>query len=149
MLAYGMYAALCMKGCCLLAYTRMLSALKLLCSALFGTWAVFVYTRWRLACCMYVVLKLLRSALRVYEAPLVSCARAGVLHLGIPIRPCCVTVTMLLCLCIPPSKGVATSGRPGSLHTCEYSVGMYVLGASTGLLRACDYIVYLPINGIA
>ena len=102
-----------------------------------------------LAYCMYVVLKLLRSALRVYEAPLVSCARAGVLHLGIPIRPCCVTVTMLLCLCIPPSKGVATSGRPGSLHTCEYSVGMYVLGASTGLLRACDYIVYLPINGIA
>ena len=38
---------------------------------------------------------------------------------------------------------------PCSLHTCEYSVGIYVLGASTGLLRACDYIGYLPINGIA
>ena len=98
---------------------------------------------------MYVVLKLLRSALRVYEAPLVSCARAGVLHLGIPIRPCCATVTMLLCLCIPPSKGVTTSGRPGSLHTYEYSAGIYVLGASTDLLRACDYIEYLPINDVA
>lgn len=117
----GLYACLryvrcaCMKGCCLLAYTRMLSALKLLCSALFGTWVVFVYTRWRLACCICCVLYYWGCAgfvcthwrfacfatclLRICctEAPLVSCARAGVLHLGIPNRPCC---ARLLCFSV-------------------------------------------------
>ena len=41
----------CMKGCCLLA-ARMLSALKLLRSALLGVCVGFVYTHWRLACCV-------------------------------------------------------------------------------------------------
>ena len=52
-----------------------------------------------LAYCMYVVLKLLRFALRVYEAPLVSCARAGVCILGyqfglVVLRLLCVSVQL-------------------------------------------------------
>ena len=127
MLAYGMYAALCMKGCCLLAYTRMLSALKLLCSVLFGTWVVFVYTRSRLlAAC---------AAFCTTGDVLASCVPTGASH--VLLLAYCMYVVLRLhwfhahapVSCILGYQiGLVVRGyraSPCSLHTCEYSVGVH------------------------
>ena len=102
-----------------------------------------------LAYCMYVVLKLLRSALRVYEAPLVSCARAGVLHLGIPIRPCCATATMLLrAACIPVSTALVymcwVLAQAGFVHVITLGICL-----SMALRSLPGRLASLPMNDVA
>ena len=94
MLAHAMYAALCMKGCCLL-HVCCTEALRMLC---------YLLPAHPLAPCLPRMSYWSCCAMHCWKHALVSCTHAGVLHPGIPIRPCCATAAMLLrAACIPVS----------------------------------------------
>ena len=95
MLAHAMYAALCMKGCCLL-HVCCTEALRMLC---------YLLPAHPLA---YVVLKLLRHALLE--------TRVGFMY-TLRCLASWDTNSALLCY--------GCYASPCSLHTCEYSVGVH------------------------
>ena len=107
---------------------------------------------------MYVVSKLLRPALLGTRVGFM-CTRRCLASWDTNSALLCYGYYASPCYVFHHQRALLRAVVQDRLHTYECSVGIYVLDASTGLLRTCayvgrhafhyDYIEYLPINGVA